>query len=132
MINHSCTHKRMFGFACMALAGTTSMASPNVSDATEPEARASQPNILWITTEDIGPLLSVYGTSGIHTPNIDRLAQDGIRYNHAYTTSGVCAPSRSSIITGMHQTSIGTHNMRTGSHYLYRSAEEETYETYQG
>lgn len=90
------------------------------------------PNILWISVEDISPHLSVYGTPGINTPNIDQLAYDGIRYNNAYSTAGVCAPSRSSIITGMYPVSIGTHNMRTGSHYLYRSAEDEVYETYQG
>lgn len=90
------------------------------------------PNILWISTEDIGPLISGYGTQGINTPNIDRLVEDGIRYNHAYSTAGVCAPSRSSIITGMYPVSIGTHNMRTGPHYHYRSPEDEIYETYQG
>ncbi|MDG5766041.1 sulfatase-like hydrolase/transferase [Balneolales bacterium ANBcel1] len=132
MKNSASSHKNMIGFACMALAGTATMGSANSVEASDAHDRSDLPNILWITTEDIGPLLSVYGTPGIHTPNIDRLAEDGIRYNHAYTTSGVCAPSRSSIITAMHQVSIGTHNMRTGSHYLYRSAEEETYETYQG
>jgi len=135
-----CPHKNIIGAACLALVGTTAAATPGTGTValsgtakhTPPADRPDLPNILWISTEDIGPLLSVYGTPGIHTPNIDRLAEDGIRYNHAYTTSGVCAPSRSAIITATHQVSIGTHNMRTGPHYTYRSAEEETYETYQG
>lgn len=91
-----------------------------------------RPNILWISVEDISPILGSYGTTGIKTPNIDRLASEGIRYSHAYSTVGVCAPSRSSIITGMYPVSIGSHNMRTGRHYAYRSPENETYETYYG
>ena len=43
-------------------------------------ARDTRPNILWITIEDWGPELSCYGTKGIHTPNVDKLASDGIRY----------------------------------------------------
>lgn len=72
-----------------------------------------KPNILWIVAEDMSPRLGCYGDNTIKTPNIDLLASEGIRYTHAFTTAGVCAPSRSTIITGMYQTSIGTHNMRT-------------------
>ncbi len=90
------------------------------------------PNILWLSCEDIGPVLSCYGAKGVETPNIDRLASEGILFSHAYATVGVCAPSRSSIITGMYAVSIGTHNMRTGPHYAYKNPEEEKYETNNG
>lgn len=80
------------------------MSQPNVD----------RPNILWIVCEDIGPYLGAYGDQRVKTPNIDQLAKEGVRYTKAYTTAGVCAPSRSSIITGMYQTSIGTQHMRTG------------------
>jgi N-sulfoglucosamine sulfohydrolase len=73
----------------------------------------SKPNIIWIVCEDISPYLGCYGSPIVKTPNIDQLAKEGIRYTHVYTTAGVCAPSRSSIITGMYQTSIGTQHMRT-------------------
>ncbi len=73
-----------------------------------------KPNILWITCEDISPFIGAYGDKLVKTPNIDLLARDGVRYNNVYTTAGVCAPSRSAIITGMYQTSIGTQHMRTG------------------
>ncbi len=73
----------------------------------------TQPNIIWIVCEDISPFIGSYGNREIKTPNIDRLAAEGIRYTGVYTTAGVCAPSRSSIITGMYQTSIGTQHMRT-------------------
>ncbi len=72
-----------------------------------------QPNILWISCEDISPRLGCYGDSVAQTPNIDRLANQGIIYTNVYTSAPVCAPCRSGIITGMYQTSIGTHHMRT-------------------
>ncbi len=76
-------------------------------------AQIHQPNILWITCEDISPFISAYGDKVVRTPNIDQLAKEGVRYTKVYTTAGVCAPSRSAIITGMYQTSIGTQHMRT-------------------
>lgn len=77
------------------------------------QAVARRPNIVWIVCEDIGPYIGAYGYKGVKTPNIDQLAREGELYARAYTTAGVCAPSRSSIITGMYQTSIGTMHMRT-------------------
>ncbi len=76
-------------------------------------AQQKKPNIIWITCEDISPYIGAYDDRDIKTPNIDRLAQEGIRYNHVFTAAGVCAPSRSSFITGMYPTSIGTMHMRT-------------------
>lgn len=76
-------------------------------------AQQKRPNIIWITCEDISPYIGAYGNKVVKTPNIDQLAKEGIRYTSVYTTAGVCAPSRSSIITGMYQTSIGTQHMRT-------------------
>jgi len=76
--------------------------------------RENKINILWLTCEDISPTLSFYGDSTAHTPNLDRLASESLIFENAFSTVGVCAPSRSSIITGMYPTSIGSHNMRTG------------------
>lgn len=73
-----------------------------------------KPNILWLTCEDISPMLSMYGDSTAKTPNIDKLASESLIFTEAFATVGVCAPARSSIITGMYPISIGTHNMRTG------------------
>jgi N-sulfoglucosamine sulfohydrolase len=72
-----------------------------------------QPNVLWITCEDMSPHLGSYGDSQVKTPSLDKLASEGIRYTRAFATAGVCAPSRSAIITGMYQQSIGTQHMRT-------------------
>jgi len=75
--------------------------------------KSVRPNILWIVCEDISPFLGAYGNNELKTPNLDQLARGGVRFTRAYTAAGVCAPSRSAIITGMYPTSIGTHNMRT-------------------
>ena len=74
---------------------------------------SSRPNILWITIEDWSPDLSCYGTKGIHTPHVDKLASEGIRYETAFTTSPVCSTSRSAMMTGFHQNYIGAHQHRT-------------------
>ncbi len=71
-----------------------------------------RPNILWITAEDISPDLGCYGDHYAVTPNLDRLAAQGTRFDRAFAPAGVCAPARSALITGMYPTSIGTHNMR--------------------
>ena len=54
----------------------------------------------------------MYGDSSANTPNINQLAKDGIVYQNCYTPSPVCAPSRSSLITGMYPTTLGTQHMR--------------------
>ena len=76
------------------------------------ETNDNRPNILWITIEDWSPDLSCYGTKGIHTPNVDKLASEGIRYNKAFTTSPVCSTSRSAMMTGFHQNYIGANQHR--------------------
>ncbi|MDA7880063.1 sulfatase-like hydrolase/transferase [Mariniblastus sp.] len=70
------------------------------------------PNIIWISCEDISPHLGCYGDKNAITPNIDQLANSSIRYTNAFTTAGVCAPCRSAIITGVYQSTLGTHHMR--------------------
>lgn len=95
--------------ACVAtLAGSAH--AQNVTPA-EPDA-SQRPNILWITIEDWSPDLSCYVTKGIHTPHVDQLAAQGIRYERAFTTSPVCSTSRSAMMTGFHQNYIGAHQHR--------------------
>ena len=72
----------------------------------------TRPNILWITIEDWSADLSCYGTKGIHTPHVDQLAAEGIRYELAFTTSPVCSTSRSAMMTGFHQNYIGANQHR--------------------
>jgi arylsulfatase A-like enzyme len=82
-----------------------------------------RPNILWIIGEDLGPDLSCYGTPQVWTPRLDALADEGVRYTHAFTTSPVCSPSRSAFMTGMHQTTIGAHHHRSHREDGYRLPE---------
>lgn len=86
---------------------------PVASHAQLAGTNSGRPNILWITCEDMSPHLPSFGDSTILTPSIDRLAKEGIRYTNVYSVSGVCAPSRASIITGMYPTTIGAMHMRT-------------------
>jgi len=75
-----------------------------------------RPNIIWISTEDLSPRLGCYGDKVAQSPNIDKLASEGVRFTNVYTTAAICAPCRAGIITGMYQTSIGCMHMRTTSY----------------
>jgi len=75
-------------------------------------AAEQRPNILWITAEDICPELGCYGDTYARTPVLDRLAAQGVRYTHAFGVTGVCAPNRSCLITGVYPSTLGSHNMR--------------------
>ena len=77
-------------------------------------AIGKQPNILWITSEDNGPQLGCYGDEYAKTPNIDALAQRSLRYHRCWSNAPVCAPARTTIISGMYATSLGGHHMRSG------------------
>ena len=73
---------------------------------------ATRPNVLWLSCEDISPHIACFDDPHAITPNIDQLATEGVRYTRTFTTAGVCAPCRSGIITGLYQTTLGTHHMR--------------------
>ena len=72
-----------------------------------------RPNILWITSEDNGPDLGAYGLDYAHTPALDNLAEESAIYTNAFATAGVCAPARSTIITGMYPPALGSQHMRS-------------------
>ena len=74
---------------------------------------ADRPNILWITSEDNSPYLGCYGDPLAQTPNLDRLAAQGLRYRNAFANAPVCSSARTTLITGMYATSLGVHNHRS-------------------
>ncbi len=78
-------------------------------------AEQERPNILWLTCEDISPYLGCYGCVEAHTPNLDKLAAQGVRFTRAYANGPVCAVARSTLLTGMYSISIGTHGMRANT-----------------
>jgi len=77
------------------------------------EAEAPRPNVVWITIDDCGPDFGCYGNRLVHTPNLDRLAGAGQRFDHCYVTTPVCSPVRSALITGCYATTIGSHQHRS-------------------
>src|SRR5687768_16330534 len=78
-------------FAVVAIAGASTFAA------------APKPNVVFIICDDLGyGDLGAYGQKKIETPNIDRLAEGGMRFTQAYSGSPVCAPSRSCLLTGQH------------------------------
>ena len=101
----------------LLLAGITSgtLSSCQEKKAGNNDQLPERPNILWITCEDMSPRLGCYGDELASTPNIDRLASQGIRFTNVYSVSGVCSPSRAALITGMYPTSFGAQHMRTTS-----------------
>jgi len=74
---------------------------------------ADRPNILWITCEDTSALLGAYGDPLARTPNLDVFAKEAVRYTNAFAYTGVCAPSRSCIITGVNPARLGSGGMRS-------------------
>jgi len=79
---------------------------------------ADRPNILWITSEDNGPHLGCYGDEYADTPHIDSIAEQGMIYQNAWSTAPVCAPARTTIITGMYPPSLGAQHMRSSTRIL--------------
>ncbi|MHC4221390.1 MAG: sulfatase-like hydrolase/transferase, partial [Planctomycetota bacterium] len=74
-----------------------------LATANSASTRLEKPNILWIMLEDWCPDLSCYGTKGVHTPEIDKLAGEGMLFTNAFTTAPVCSASRSAMMTGHYQ-----------------------------
>jgi len=102
------------GTAALLAGCTTSrkQAAPNAAHARMLRAKG-RPNILWLISEDTSPDLACYGNTLVKTPNLDKLASEGARYTSAFVTGPVCSASRSAIMTGMYQTSIGAHHHRS-------------------
>jgi len=76
------------------------------------DIETERPNIIWIIADDASSDFGTYGNNTLSTPNIDRLASDGVKFTNVFTTSPDCTPSRTAIAVGMHQGSIGAHHKR--------------------
>lgn len=74
---------------------------------------AAPPNIVWIVSEDHGPHLGCYGDSYATTPNVDRLASRSLKFSRCWSNAPVCAPARTTLITGIYATSSGGEHMRS-------------------
>lgn len=78
-----------------------------------PSPAVERLNVVWIVADDMGFEVGALGDPLARTPNIDRLAHEGVHYPNTFSTAGVCAPSRAALITGMYATSIGAQHMRS-------------------
>lgn len=86
------------------------LASPRATEAAEAPLH---PNIVWIVLDDAGPDFGCHGDPIARTPRIDALAAEGTRFPNAFTSTPVCAPARSCLVTGRYPTSLGTLHMRS-------------------
>ena len=68
---------------------------------------SEHPNVLFIAVDDLRPELGCYGEKLVQTPNLDRLAQEGLRFTRAYCQEAICGPSRASLMTGLRPNSCG-------------------------
>jgi len=100
---------RAFRFPFALAAAWLGLLGSTMASATEDQ----RPNIVWIIAEDMSAHFGCYGETTIETPNVDRLASNGVRFSKAFVTSPVCSPVRSALITGMYQTTIGAHQHRS-------------------
>jgi N-sulfoglucosamine sulfohydrolase len=69
-----------------------------------------KPNIVWLVTDDLGPIIPAFGDSTVETPNLNRLAAEGVRFTNLFSTSATGGPGRCTLMTGMYPASIGGHN----------------------
>jgi arylsulfatase A-like enzyme len=77
------------------------------------DAATRRPNVLWLIGENLSHDLGCYGAKGVHTPHLDELARNGMRFTRVFATNPACAPSRSAFFVGMYQTTTDTHPMRS-------------------
>lgn len=80
-----------------------------IATASAKDAATERPNILWLTFEDTSAYeIGCYGNVDVKTPNIDRLAKEGVRFTRAWSNGVQCSPSRSTLITGSYSPTFGT------------------------
>jgi len=83
-------------------------------------AAAEPPNILLIVSEDNGPELGCYGDPHARTPNLDKLAAEGLRFNRAFVAQAGCSQSRASFLTGLYPHQHGQIGLATWGFHMYR------------
>lgn len=103
-------HKTIHALTITGLSGMA-LFNPGCSPA-DKQKESERPNIVWIVCEDLNPILGCYGDKVAKTPNIDKLAETGIVFRHAYANAPICAPARSCLITGVYPTTMGTPHLR--------------------
>lgn len=99
----------------LALLGILCGSSPAAESRSGAKTAEGKPNILWILVDDMSAHFSCYGETAITTPHVDAMAKEGTRFSRAFVTAPICSISRSALLTGRYQTSIGCQHHRSGS-----------------
>jgi len=89
-------------------------------------AQVRRPNILFITADDLGLVLNCYGEKRIRTPQLDKLAASGVRFQTAYVAQASCSPSRSAMFTGLYPHSNGQYGLANGGFSLHENLRDKT------
>ena len=105
--------RREFLKAVSATAASFALGGCLESESGLSKKNLTRPNIVWVIVEDMSCHFGYQGEKLVQTPNVDRLVSEGAVFSNAYVTGPVCSPSRSAMITGMYQTTIGAHNHRS-------------------
>ena len=123
--------RREFLKGASATAASVALGGCLESKSTFGKKNLARPNIVWVIVEDMSCHFGYQGEKLVRTPNVDKLAEKGAVFSNAYITCPVCSPSRSAMITGMYQTTTGTHNHRSSRKAkLYRDSQYKTIPEY--
>ncbi len=94
------TLTRTVALSLLVVTSALNAVSRTEGSSVEPQTR---PNVIFVVCDDLRPqALSCYGSNHVQTPNIDALAQTGVRFQNAFCTTSLCSPSRASILTGLY------------------------------
>jgi iduronate 2-sulfatase len=107
---HSPVSANPFPRILAALTAAVLLGGPHTAPAASAPER---PHVLLILVDDLRPTFGAYGADWVHSPNLDRLASRGIRFDAAYCNQAVCAPSRNNLLTGSRSTSLGVYGLGT-------------------
>ncbi|MCM2369800.1 sulfatase-like hydrolase/transferase [Aporhodopirellula aestuarii] len=126
MLQENALKLKRLHFALLALA--VFVCRPAVVEADEPVEKPSKPNFVIFVADDMGwGDSATYGNELIQTPNMDRLAAEGVKFTQCYSACGVCSPSRSAILTGRTPYRNGVWRHLSGRHEAHLRASEITY-----
>ncbi|MEM0965856.1 MAG: sulfatase [Verrucomicrobiota bacterium] len=96
-----------------AIAAILGITSSFLAAETASPSPPEHPNIIWLMTEDIGTDLETYGTAGVQTPNLNKLADEGALFTRAYCENPICSPNRSGMMVGVHPSRINAQHHRS-------------------
>lgn len=104
---------KRWGISALLLVLVFSCKNEKKQDLAEAKAGKQKPNIIWLMAEDMSTDLECYGMPNVKTPHLNKMAEEGIRFDNAFVTNPICSPSRSAMMVGVHQVKSNTHHHRS-------------------